>query len=67
MDTLPNKMKWLVIHGLYLTEKDKPNIEENTSFLITCYGDTGSIMSRIDGTDGDYHEILVRIQTVRNC
>ena len=41
-------------------------IENNISVLVTCYGSTGSIMSRLDEKGGEYNKVLFKMNTIRN-
>ena len=41
-------------------------VENNIGVLVTCYGSTGSIMSRLDQETGEYDKVLFKMNTIRN-
>ena len=60
------KMVWLVIHGLYVISKQKEVFENNIGVLVTCYGSTGCIMSRMDQGNSEYDKVMFKMNTIRN-
>ena len=65
-ESIPKNMVWLVIHGLYVINSQIEAVENNICVMVTCYGSTGSIMSRLDEGNEEYDKVMFKMNTIRN-